>query len=211
MEGSLGREEQRRNIPGDKSKGRRGKKGWHLVLCKPRCRDGLCLEKHVGAWIASLFCKEKLPEERVDWKGRITTWIGIDTGSLWDGRRCLCSHPRNKDKEEEYIILNFFLNLEKVEDILVREEMKAEEEGLDWLKVAGSQLWLNPMPARKLEKESYLVSKVAKLEKFSTISITIGFETPQVTGAEEAKTGANQDWELASHTLQWDEKARGSG
>lgn len=32
--------------------------------------------------------------------------------------------------------------------------MKAEEEGLDWLKVAWSQVWLNLMPARKLEKQN---------------------------------------------------------
>ena len=67
------------------------------------------------------------------------------------------------------------------------------------------------MPARKLEKENYLVSKVAKLEKFSTISMAIGFETLQVAGAEEAKAGVNQDWESTSSTLQWNEKARGSG
>lgn len=70
--------------------------------------------------------------------------------------------------------------------------MKAVEEGLDWLKVAGSQLWLNPMPARKLEKENYLVSKAAKLEKFSTVSMAIGFETLQVTEADEAMGGVKQ-------------------
>lgn len=89
--------------------------------------------------------------------------------------------------------------------------MKAEEEGLDWLKVARSQLWLNPMPARKLEKKNYLVSKVPKLEKFSTISMAIGFETLWVTEAKEAKSGVNQDWESTSSTLQWDKKARASG
>jgi len=67
------------------------------------------------------------------------------------------------------------------------------------------------MPARKLEKGNYLVSKVAKMEQLSTISMAIGFEIFQVRGAEEAKAGVNQDWESTSSTLQWDEKARGSG
>lgn len=70
------------------------------------------LEKHVGAWIASLVFKEELPEERVGWRERITAWIGIDIGSLEDGRRCWCSHLRDKDKKEEHIILHFFLNVE---------------------------------------------------------------------------------------------------
>lgn len=43
--------------------------------------------------------------------------------------------------------------------------------------MAGSQLQLNPMPASKLEKENYLVSKVAELEKFSTFSTVVEFET----------------------------------
>lgn len=40
------------------------------------------------------------------------------------------------------------------------------------------------MPTRKLEKENYLVSKAAKLKKFSTLSMAIWFETLQVTGAK---------------------------
>lgn len=43
--------------------------------------------------------------------------------------------------------------------------MKAEEEGLDWLKVAGSQLWLNPMPTRKLEGGKLFSQQGGKTEK----------------------------------------------
>lgn len=70
--------------------------------------------------------------------------------------------------------------------------MKAEEEGLDWLKVAGSQLWQSH--ASKKARERKLFSQQGgKLEKFSTVSTAIGFETLHVTGAEKAKAGVNQD------------------
>lgn len=58
------------------------------------------------------------------------------------------------------------------------------------------------MPTRKLEKESYLVSKVAKLKKFSILSMAIWFETLQVTAAE-AQIRVNKEWEPTSATLQW--------
>lgn len=47
--------------------------------------------------------------------------------------------------------------------------------------------------ANKKAREGKLFSQQgAKLEKFSTISMAIGFETLQVTGAEEAKAGVNK-------------------
>lgn len=58
------------------------------------------------------------------------------------------------------------------------------------------------MPTRKLEKENYIVSKVAKLKKFSTLSMAIQSETLQVTGAE-AQVRAKKHWESTSATLQW--------
>lgn len=65
------------------------------------------------------------------------------------------------------------------------------------------------MPASKLEKENYLVSKVEELEKFSTFSTAVGFETLQLREAEEAKVGTSPVWALTNTTLHWDEKARG--